>query len=202
MYNEIIDFKHDYIKIYSSMSTLIASDNLKMIKDFFYKEILPFHNSILKDVTFTHSITLIEDSIIQGIIYSYVLKAKNNSINFNIDIQENINIVSEISSLDMSRILGILLDNAFEEAVKTESKNVILSIIPLKTQIIYVIKNSCNTVPDFSKIFLNNYSTKGENHGRGLSIVQNICNNYSNVFFNVKIQDNFFLSELIINTVD
>ena len=122
MYNEIIDFKHDYIKIYSSMSTLIASDNLKMIKDFFYKEILPFHNSILKDVTFTHSITLIEDSIIQGIIYSYVLKAKNNSINFNIDIQENINIVSEISSLDMSRILGILLDNAFEEAVKTESK--------------------------------------------------------------------------------
>ena len=47
-----------------------------MIKDFFYKEILPFHNSILKDVTFTHSITLIEDSIIQGIIYSYVLKAK------------------------------------------------------------------------------------------------------------------------------
>ena len=202
MYNEIIDFKHDYIKIYSSMSTLIASDNLKMIKDFFYKEILPFHNSILKDVTFTHSITLIEDSIIQGIIYSYVLKAKNNSINFNIDIQENINIVSEISSLDMSRILGILLDNAFEEAVKTESKNVILSIIPLKTQIIYVIKNSCNTVPDISKIFLNNYSTKGENHGRGLSIVQNICNNYSNVFFNVKIQDNFFLSELIINTVD
>ena len=187
MYNEIIDFKHDYIK---------------MIKDFFYKEILPFHNSILKDVTFTHSITLIEDSIIQGIIYSYVLKAKNNSINFNIDIQENINIVSEISSLDMSRILGILLDNAFEEAVKTESKNVILSIIPLKTQIIYVIKNSCNTVPDISKIFLNNYSTKGENHGRGLSIVQNICNNYSNVFFNVKIQDNFFLSELIINTVD
>ena len=202
MYNEIIDFKHDYIKIYSSMSTLIASDNLKMIKDFFYKEILPFHNSILKDVTFTHSITLIEDSIIQGIIYSYVLKAKNNSINFNIDIQVNINIVSEISSLDMSRILGILLDNAFEEAVKTESKNVILSIIPLKTQIIYVIKNSCNTVPDISKIFLNNYSTKGENHGRGLSIVQNICNNYSNVFFNVKIQDNFFLSELIINTVD
>ena len=190
------------IKIYSSMSTLIASDNLKMIKDFFYKEILPFHNSILKDVTFTHSITLIEDSIIQGIIYSYVLKAKNNSINFNIDIQEIINIVSEISSLDMSRILGILLDNAFEEAVKTESKNVILSIIPLKTQIIYVIKNSCNTVPDISKIFLNNYSTKGENHGRGLSIVQNICNNYSNVFFNVKIQDNFFLSELIINTVD
>ena len=67
---------------------------------------------------------------------------------------------------------------------------------------LYVIKNSCNTVPDISKIFLNNYSTKGENHGRGLSIVQNICNNYSNVFFNVKIQDNFFLSELIINTVD
>ena len=95
----------------------------------------------------------------------------------------------------MSRILGILLDNAFEEAVKTESKNVILSIIPLKTQIIYVIKNSCNTVPDISKIFLNNYSTKGENHGRGLSIVQNICNNYSNVFFNVKKSDQYKLSD-------
>ena len=39
----------------------------------------------------------------------------------------------------MSRILGILLDNAFEAAVKTESKNVILSIIPLKTQIIYAV---------------------------------------------------------------
>ena len=194
---------NDYGFDYENVCRIYA-DGIKSLNFDETKEFLEYlnDNSILKDVTFTHSITLIEDSIIQGIIYSYVLKAKNNSINFNIDIQENINIVSEISSLDMSRILGILLDNAFEEAVKTESKNVILSIIPLKTQIIYVIKNSCNTVPDISKIFLNNYSTKGENHGRGLSIVQNICNNYSNVFFNVKIQDNFFLSELIINTVD
>ncbi len=42
MYNEIIDCKHDYIKIYSSMSTLIASDNLKMIKDFFIKKYYHF----------------------------------------------------------------------------------------------------------------------------------------------------------------
>lgn len=199
MYNEIIDFKHDYMKIYSSMSTMLADNDIKGIKEFFYNEIMPFQQNILRDAAFTHSITLIDDSIIQGIIYSYVIKARNNGINFSIDIQEKIDEIHGISSIDMSRILGILLDNAFEEAIKTESKNVILGIIPLEAQIIYVVKNEYNLAPDISKILLEKYSTKGYKRGRGLSIVQNICNAYNNIYFNIKLQNGFFLSEVIIN---
>lgn len=199
MYNEIIDFKHDYLKIYSSMSSMLADDDINGIKNFFYKEILPFQQNVLQDAAFTHSITLIEDNIIQGIIYSYVIKARNNVINFNIDIQEKIEGAHGISSIDMSRILGILLDNAFDEAIKTVSKEVILGIIPLADQIIYVVKNAYSFAPNVSKILSEKYSTKGDKRGRGLSIVQNICNNYNNICFNIKIKNGFFLSEIIIN---
>ena len=199
MYNEIIDFKHDYMKIYSSMSAMIADNDIKGIKEFFYNEILPFQQNILRDAAFTHSVTLIQDSIIQGIIYSYVIKARNNGINFSIDIQEEIDEIQEISSIDISRILGILLDNAFEEAIKTESKNVTLGIISLEAQIIYVVKNEYSLAPDISKILSEKYSTKGDKHGRGLSIVQKICNAYNNIYFNIKLQNGFFVSEVIID---
>lgn len=202
MYNEIIDFKHDYMKIYSSMSTMLADDDINGVKEFFYKEIMPFQQNILDDVTFTHSITLIEDTTIQGIIYSYVIKARNNDINFSIDIQEKIDYIHGISSIDISRILGILLDNAFEEAIKTVSKDVIFGIISLENQIICVVKNVYNFTPNISKILSEKYSTKGDKRGRGLSIVQNICNSYNNIYFNIKLQNGFFLSEVIINIVN
>lgn len=202
MYNEIRDFKHDYMKIYTSMSTMLADNNIEAVKEFFNNEIIPLQQNILSDAVFTHSITLISDSIIQGLIYSYVIKARNNGIKFHVDIQEKIDASLHISSVNLSRILGILLDNAFEEAEKTKEKDIILAVIRLPEQIIYVIKNIYDTAPDMSKIFLREYSTKGATHGRGLSIVQNLCNNYNNIYFNIKLQNGYFIAELIIDITD
>lgn len=198
MYNDVCDFKHDYMKIYSSMSMLIQQNKIDDLKLFFENEIIPLQDEIISDSSVSHTITYIEDNIIQGVIYSYVLKAKNRGIGFSIDIQQEIPKITAISSLDLSRVLSILLDNAFEAANDTSDKTVLLGIIKDENQLIYITKNKYMDTPDITKIFSSQYSTKGMNHGRGLHIAKKICDCYDTVCLNINLQEEYFVSSLII----
>ncbi len=196
MYDEIRDFKHDYMKIYSSMSVLLKENKIDELKDFFDKEITPLQSNIMQESSIGPALTLIDDSIVQGVIYNYVIKAKNGGIDFHIDVRDKIPASEKISSLELSRILGIILDNAFEEAVKTEAKEVQFGIVN-GVGTVYVVKNTYSETPDLSKIFDKSYSTKGTEHGRGLAIVKGICDKYEEIDLSVKIQPSYFVCELM-----
>ncbi len=199
MYDDVRDFKHDYMKIYSSMSMLIQQNNMNELKRFFENEIIPLQDEIISDSAVSHTITHIKDNIIQGVIYSYVLKARNKGINFSVDIQQEIPKTTTISSLDLSRVLSILLDNAFEAANNTSEKIVLMGIIKDKNQLIYITKNKYTDTPNITKIFSSQYSTKGMNHGRGLHIAKKICDCYDTVCLNINLQEEYFVSSLIIS---
>lgn len=49
MYENMRDFKHDYMKIYTSMSVLIEQNKIDELKKYFYNEIIPFQKSIFED---------------------------------------------------------------------------------------------------------------------------------------------------------
>lgn len=198
MCNEVRDFKHDYMKIYSSMSTLIASNSMEQLKFFFEKEIIPLQQEIFSNDFSTYTVTNIKDDIIQGLIYSYIIKAKNHNISFIIDVQEKVPKSENISSIDLSRALGILLDNAFEASIESEKKEVIFGIVLGNANTTYVIKNSYGTPPDMSSLLSSSYSTKGEKRGRGLTIVNKIFSRYNDIYFNVKLISNYFISEVLI----
>ena len=199
MYDNIRDFKHDYMKIFSSVSVLLEQNRIDELKTYFNSEILSLHDKTLSDFNNDiHTLTNITDSIVQGVIYSYIIKAKHMNINLSIDIQEKIHQHPDISSLDMSRIFGILLDNAFEAAGETNDKKVLFGAVISGSQTIYVVKNQYSVPPDISKIFNPEYSTKGDEHGRGLFIAKKITDKYDNVFFNISLQDGWFVSEIIV----
>ena len=199
MYDNIRDFKHDYMKIFSSVSVLLEQNRIDELKTYFNSEILSLHDKTLSDFNNDiHTLTNITDSIVQGVIYSYIIKAKHMNINLSIDIQEKIHQHPDISSLDMSRIFGILLDNAFEAAGETNDKIVLFGAGISGSQTIYVVKNQYSVPPDISKIFNTEYSTKGDEHGRGLFIAKKITDKYDNVFFNISLQDGWFVSEIIV----
>ncbi len=197
MYDEVREFKHDYMKIYSSMSMLLKNNDIKKAREFFENEIEPLQDNILSEISDTHTVMLLEDSIIQGVLYSYVMKAHKMKINFVTDIQSKIPQSSTITSLELSRVLGILLDNAFEEAVCTKDKYVQLGAL-YDQQTIYAVKNDCKNLPDMGILFQKNYSAKGPKRGRGLSIAKSICDKYENVLFNIHIEDEQFIAEVVI----
>lgn len=78
---------------------------------------------------------------------------------------------SEISihPLDLSRIVGILLDNAIEEAAKTERKSVHFYTEQKdeKTLLITISNSTCEDI-DTKKIFEEHYTTKPDHLGIGL----------------------------------
>ena len=201
MYEEINDFKHDYMKIYSSMSMMITNNKIDELKKYFSQEITPLQDKILSEQSLTHNLTFIEDSIIQGLIYTYALKSRNNNIKFYISIDETIPSNQNISSLDLSRILGILLDNAFEEVSNNKNGIVQLGIHTKDESIIYTVKNTCNEELDnISKVISDGYTAKGEGRGRGLKILRKICNKYKNVLFNINYNSKIFMAEIVVST--
>ena len=200
MYNEISDFKHDYMKIYSSMSMLIANNKSKELKEYFSENITPLQEKIMSERSISHNLTLIEDEIIQGLVYTYVLRARNSNIDFYVAIEQKIKARKNISSVDLSRMLGILLDNAFEAANNISHGMVRLIISDSDNTTIYAVHNSCDKDLRMQDILSGSYTTKGEGRGRGLRILKSICDKHKNTLFNINCHQDLFEAEIIIGS--
>lgn len=199
MYNNIREFKHDYMKIYSSMSILIEQNRMDELKEFFYNAIMPFQHEIMNETDIIQEITLFNDVIIQGLIYSYIIKSRNNDINFIISINDNIpSISNKIENLDLVRVLGILLDNAFEEVekIKGNIERTVEFAAVIGSELVFIVRNKYDVEPNMSEIFINDYSTKGTNHGIGLTVARDIMKKYDDVYMRVRLEDNHFIAEV------
>ena len=160
---------------------------------------MPLQNDILNETDTAHEITKISDSIIQGTVYNYIIKAKNKGIEPVISIDGDVPNTVSVTSVELARILGIILDNAIEAVCGIKDgtrKAVILGVYADKEHVTYTVKNTYSVQPDLSKIFDNDYSTKGGEHGRGLAIVKRITDKYDDVILNVKLEKEYFVAEL------
>ena len=104
----------------------------------------------------------------------------------------NINIYKNIT-----KILGVLLDNAIDASKNTKDKRIIISVSKNKNMVIFKIYNTYNGNVDISKIGTG-YTTKGKGHGYGLKLVKDIIR--ENKIFEIKteIKEDFYISNLII----
>ena len=200
MYENMRDFKHDYMKIYTSMSVLIEQNKIDELKKYFYNEIIPFQKSIFEDTKNSYGLTHLEDYIVQGVVYNYIIKAKNSNINFVVSLSEYIPKLTRVTSLELSRVLGILLDNAFEEVsgnTDKEKREVIFSAYIKNKNVIYVVKNTYGNKPDMAKMLSRTYSTKGSERGRGLAIAKQIIDEHKEALINLEIQQGRFIAKVL-----
>ena len=200
MYENMRDFKHDYMKIYTSMSVLIEQNKIDELKKYFYNEIIPFQKSIFEDTKNSYGLTHLEDYIVQGVVYNYIIKAKNSNINFVVSLSEDIPKLTCVTSLELSRVLGILLDNAFEEVsgnTDKEKREVIFSAYIKNKNVIYVVKNTYGNKPDMAKMLSRTYSTKGSERGRGLAIAKQIIDEHKEALINLEIQQGRFIAKVL-----
>ena len=101
--------------------------------------------------------------------------------------------------IDLTRILGILLDNAIENCVEDRQEFIQLAVIEQKDSTLFVIRNKMNKkVIDINKLFWEGYTTKEQGHGLGLSTVKKIVDSSSDMLLNISVEDNWFNVELLI----
>ena len=198
--NEIRKFKHDFNNIILGLDGYINNDdfNKEKLKKYFNSTIMTFNNNIeLNDIVIA-KLNSIKVSSLKSLITNKVLVAQNNNIDVDINIQGEIPDFYT-DEIQLSRILGILLDNAIEASLElTDDKKIEMNIIQIdKTtdiQISNTFNNTGTPIADFNK---EGFSTKGTNRGLGLSSAHEIANKL-NMLLNTEIDGNTFIQILTI----
>lgn len=93
---------------------------------------------------------------------------------------------------DLYSIIGVLLDNARDAALECKNKTVSIEIFMMNNDLKIIIANTYKGTIDLSKIDDYGYTTKGQNHGTGLHIVNRIIKKNDLFEKETQILDNFF----------
>ena len=192
LYNEIRGFRHDYAGMLVSLQMAIDSGDLQEI-DRIYKEVLVKANQKLRSDKYTYfDLNNIEDSALRSLIAQSIVYARNNGVDFTLEVKDIIRKLS-IDLLDLVRILSVLLNNAVEGAAESYFKQMEVAIIKMDFETVIVIQNSCKiTMNPSEDVFALGFSTKGRNRGIGLNNVKEILDKYENIILETEMEDNRF----------
>lgn len=188
---EYKEFKHNLKNDLFHLKANVPKENQKEING-----ILTKYN---EGIDWVNKINCIPEGI-QGIIFLKIKEAKTKNIKVYLNTCNKELKVSEKEFLNISNIIGILLDNAMEATLKTDSKIIYIDIIENKKIIKIVIMNKFRNAIDLKKIGKKNYSTKEYKPGLGLNYINKIKKNKVKVYF--KIVEDLFITTVEFNKKD
>lgn len=137
---------------------------------------------------------------LKGLIY-YKFSNLDSNINVSIDIKNSLKKYESISpklNKDCLKILGVFIDNAIEAVKNEKEKYINLEFIKQKEQIIITVRNTCTPRVNIKDLTKNGFTTKGKNHGYGLSLVSDIVRKEDALDIKFECDDDIFSATLVI----
>lgn len=194
-------FKHDFSNIMQSIEGYITNNDMKGLK-IYYKDIK--HECDNSNNLTALSPTLINDPALYSLIASKYYLAEQFGISFNVNISVNFNELDTTPYI-LTRILGILLDNAIDAAKDSSEKEISFEVIgPFKNKdfkkyIISIENSYSNKDVNLDRIREKGYTSKTtdeSSHGLGLWEVNKILKKSKNLNLHTTKNDKFFKQEL------
>jgi two-component system sensor histidine kinase AgrC len=196
LYTDMRKFKHDYTNILSSMVGYMEISDMEGLKKHFNENIIPLERKMETNNFKLGVLKNIKIPEIKGILSSKLIMAQGLGIDTFIEITEPVEYIN-MDILDISRVTGILLDNAIEASQKCDKSFIKLAIINREASLIIVIINSYSEIiPPIHKIYEKGFSTKGDNRGLGLNSLKDITNKYEHVYVDTEIESREFKQHL------
>lgn len=197
LYDKVKGYKHDFDNIVSALGGYIENDDMNGLKKYF--------NEIKKDCKITNNLSILNPRIISNPgIYSLLnnkyFKATNSGVTFEIEFFLNLDTL-KVNMFKFSRAIGVLLDNAIEEAEKCNDKIVKISFIRenRNNRSVVTVKNTySNKDVNLEKIFEKGTSNKKEHSGFGLWELRKYVKNSTNLDLYTSKDDTYFKQELSI----
>lgn len=144
------------------------------------------------------------DGGIKGLIYYKLSKMEEKNIKSYLYVSDNLKHAFDDFSVefyrDITKIFGVLVDNAIDAASEADPKEVELDIKYEDGCLIIIISNTFKKGIDISKIGKKGYSSKGVGHGFGLSIVNDISKNNDKIEIFSDVEDDMYKQTLMIYT--
>lgn len=201
LYDEVKGFNHDFKNIISAIDGYIETNNFDKLKVYI--------NEVKEDCRITNNLSILNPRIINNPgIYSLLnnkyFKAITLGIKFDLYFLLDLNTL-KINHYKFSRILGVLLDNAIEEAEKCNEKIVRVSFKreDKNNRAVILIENTYNNKSvDLEDIFKKGYSGKQNHSGIGLWEVRKYIKNSTNLDLYTSKTDKLFKQELTIYDIN
>jgi len=180
--------------------SMVHKNNTKLLE--YLDEIISSKDNIKS--SWIKSLKYIPFGGLKGIFHNKISMMKNEGINVFLNISKEIG-KSKLKDLSMkennqlSKIIGVFLDNAKEASILSLEKRVSICVFMEDDKIIFEISNTFKDTVNIDKIYNLGHSTKGKNRGYGLSLVKTIID--ENLMFEneSEIKENYFVQTLKVN---
>ncbi|MGW7808148.1 quorum-sensing sensor histidine kinase AgrC [Staphylococcus xylosus] len=202
--HEMRKFRHDYVNILSTLSDFIREEDMEGLRDYFHSEILPMQDSMQMNAIKINGIENLQVREIKGLLTTKILQAQEKNIHISIEVPEPIEKI-DMPIINLSRVIGILLDNAIEASEKIAEEPLIrIAFIKNEdTSVTFIVMNKCEpNMPKVHTLFQENFSTKGKNRGLGLSTLKELTDSTTNVLLDTTIDNNYFIQKVEILNSD
>ncbi|GET12222.1 sensor histidine kinase [Ligilactobacillus agilis] len=198
-YQKLRRFRHDYLNILLSLDQAIKSGNLGLIRQTYDKVLAPSKAKINMDYYDFGKLNHIKTSAIKSILYNKFSYATHEGIKLEIEIIDDVKI-QRTKLLDAVRIISILLDNAIEAALESNTPKLLVAYIKDANTERVIIENSIALERvELAPIFKEGYTSKSGDRGQGLATVKRLISHYPNVVLNTSSHDYKFTQELILS---
>ncbi|CAJ1183229.1 sensor histidine kinase [Companilactobacillus nantensis] len=196
-YTDLRKFKHDFQNIMLSMKSFVDTSDSTELKQY-YQDIVQEQTemSTVGNGNIAQ-IQAVDSDAIRGLIIQKFFIAKSQQIDFQIELtQEKYHFDENI--LIIVRILGILLDNAFEYVQTIDEKRVTCAITQDDNITEITVDNPINESLNFKDLFKTGYTTKDKHTGFGLANARRLITETDNLYLETKIIHGHLLMTLII----
>ena len=141
---------------------------------------------------------------LKGLLHYKLACASKKNLNVLITVSpDTAPVIKDLSLEEMkqlSRLVGIYMDNAMDAALDTEKKNVALEIYKIKDTVNIVISNSANI--DESKVKMigkKGFTSKGKGHGRGTYLAKKMLLHSKKFSASNSVVKDYYIERIIIN---
>lgn len=197
--NEMRKFRHDYVNILTTLSDYIREDDMPGLRKYFDEHIVPMKDKLKTRSIKMNGIEKLKVREIKGLITTKIIQAQEKRIPISIEVPDEIDRI-DMNTVELSRIIGIIVDNAIEASENLEEPLINIAFIDNDESVTFIVMNKCSDdIPKIHELFEQGFSTKGDNRGLGLSTLKELTDSNENVLLDTVIENGYFVQKVEIN---
>ena len=198
MHGELASFRHDYVNILLTLDEGVRTKDLLQIEKIYYDTIAP-----TSKIMNNHELDLVKFSFItipevKSVLRVKVIAAEQQQVQVMVDIPETIETVA-MPVVSFIRAISILLDNAIEEAVRSQAKIVQIAFFEMEETQYFIVRNSCQQEAiDLQRLSEKRYSSKEGKRGYGLFSLKRLVDQIDHATLETTFTAPYFTQTLIL----
>ena len=193
---DIQKVQHDYRNMIIGISGFFDEDEVDIsgLRKFLEKNKI-IQNSLRLKIGTINKLKMINLPAVKGMVLSKMITSVQQGIDVFVECSEKVNI-RNVDQFDLSRALGIILDNSIEECEKQKNGTIKIVFINVSPETVIIVTNTCtkktlNIVPG--------ETSKGEHHGMGLQNLNEIIDRSSHLSLETTCDNYIFTQKILIH---